>query len=48
MDLLSVSPCYYHCWSEPMDELVGSVGFEKMGMEIDPWGIFTVSWARRV
>jgi len=31
-----------------MDELVVSVGFEKMGMDIDPWGIFTVSWAQRV
>lgn len=31
-----------------MDELVRSVGFEKMGMDIDPWGIFTVSWAQRV
>jgi len=30
-----------------MDELVRSAGFEKLGMEIDPWGIFTVSTARR-
>jgi alpha-beta hydrolase superfamily lysophospholipase len=30
-----------------MDELVRSVGFEKVQMEIDPWGIFTVSLARR-
>lgn len=30
-----------------MDELVRSVGFEKLRMEIDPWGIFTVSLARR-
>jgi alpha-beta hydrolase superfamily lysophospholipase len=31
-----------------MDELVRSVGFEKVSQEIDPWGIFTVSLARRV
>jgi hypothetical protein len=31
-----------------MDELVTAVGFEKIGQEIDPWGIFTVSVARRV
>lgn len=30
-----------------MDELVRTAGFEKLGMEIDPWGIFTVSTARR-
>ena len=30
-----------------MDELVASVGFEKRSMEIDPWGIFTVSLAVR-
>jgi len=30
-----------------MDELVGSIGFEKLRMEIDPWGIFTVSFARK-
>jgi alpha-beta hydrolase superfamily lysophospholipase/SAM-dependent methyltransferase len=30
-----------------MDELVRAAGFEKLGMEIDPWGIFTVSTARR-
>ena len=30
-----------------MDELVRSVGFEKVAMEIDEWGIFTVSLARR-
>ena len=30
-----------------MDELVRSVGFEKVAMEVDPWGIFTVSVARR-
>jgi alpha-beta hydrolase superfamily lysophospholipase len=31
-----------------MDELVRGAGFEKIAMEIDPWGIFTVSIARRV
>jgi hypothetical protein len=31
-----------------MDELVRTAGFEKIGMEVDPWGIFTVSVARRV
>lgn len=31
-----------------LDELVRAVGFEKTSMEIDPWGIFTVSTARRV
>jgi len=31
-----------------MDELVRTAGFEKIAMEIDPWGIFTVSVARRV
>lgn len=31
-----------------MDELVGAAGFEKVSQEIDPWGIFTVSLARRV
>jgi hypothetical protein len=31
-----------------MDELVRSAGFEKTAMEVDPWGIFTVSIARRV
>lgn len=30
-----------------MDELVRVAGFEKSEMEIDPWGIFTVSVARR-
>lgn len=30
-----------------MDELVHSVGFEKVTMDIDPWGIFTVSVAVR-
>ncbi|OGQ79919.1 MAG: hypothetical protein A3F90_01290 [Deltaproteobacteria bacterium RIFCSPLOWO2_12_FULL_60_19] len=32
---------------EEMDDLVRSVGFEKTDMEIDQWGIFTVSVARR-
>jgi hypothetical protein len=31
-----------------MDELVRAAGFTKLGMEIDPWGIFTVSTARRL
>lgn len=31
-----------------MDDLVRSVGFEKVEQLIDPWGIFTVSVARRV
>jgi alpha-beta hydrolase superfamily lysophospholipase/SAM-dependent methyltransferase len=31
-----------------MDALVHSAGFEKLAQEIDPWGIFTVSVARRV
>jgi hypothetical protein len=30
-----------------MDELVRGAGFEKTDMEIDPWGIFTVSVAQR-
>ena len=30
-----------------MDELVRSVGFEKITMDLDPWGIFTVSVAVR-
>lgn len=30
-----------------MDELVRTSGFEKVGMDIDAWGIFTVSLARR-
>jgi hypothetical protein len=30
-----------------MDQLVSAAGFEKLKMEIDPWGIFTVSLARR-
>ncbi|OAI53229.1 hypothetical protein AYO44_16145 [Planctomycetaceae bacterium SCGC AG-212-F19] len=31
-----------------MDELVRAAGFAKVAQEIDPWGIFTVSVARRV
>jgi alpha-beta hydrolase superfamily lysophospholipase len=31
-----------------MDALVGAAGFEKVSQEIDPWGLFTVSVARRV
>lgn len=31
-----------------MDELVRSAGFEKITMEVDEWGIFTVSIARRL
>ncbi|MGH7242219.1 MAG: bifunctional alpha/beta hydrolase/class I SAM-dependent methyltransferase [Phycisphaerales bacterium] len=31
-----------------MDELVRAAGFEKISQEIDPFGIFTVSVARRV
>jgi hypothetical protein len=30
-----------------MDQLVAAAGFEKVAMEIDQWGIFTVSLARR-
>jgi alpha-beta hydrolase superfamily lysophospholipase/SAM-dependent methyltransferase len=30
-----------------MDELVHTAGFEKVTMEVDEWGIFTVSIARR-
>ncbi len=30
-----------------MDELVATAGFKKISQEIDPWGIFTVSVARR-
>lgn len=30
-----------------MDELVRHAGFEKLAQRIDPWGIFTVSLARR-
>jgi alpha-beta hydrolase superfamily lysophospholipase/SAM-dependent methyltransferase len=31
-----------------MDELVRAAGFEKIGMEIDQWGIFSVSVARKL
>jgi alpha-beta hydrolase superfamily lysophospholipase/SAM-dependent methyltransferase len=31
-----------------MDELVRTAGFEKIAMEVDEWGIFTVSVARRI
>jgi alpha-beta hydrolase superfamily lysophospholipase/SAM-dependent methyltransferase len=31
-----------------MDELVRAAGFEKVTMEVDEWGIFTVSVARRI
>jgi hypothetical protein len=31
-----------------MDELVRTAGFEKIDQHIDPFGIFTVSVARRV
>jgi alpha-beta hydrolase superfamily lysophospholipase/SAM-dependent methyltransferase len=31
-----------------MDELVRAAGFEKIEMLTDPWGIFTVSLARRI
>jgi SAM-dependent methyltransferase len=31
-----------------MDELVRDAGFEKSAMSIDPWGIFTVSTARKL
>jgi hypothetical protein len=30
-----------------MDELVRVAGFEKISMEVDRWGMFTVSIARR-
>ncbi len=33
---------------EEMDDLVRQAGFEKIVQEIDPWGIFTVSLARRI
>jgi len=33
---------------EEMDDLVRAAGFQKIAQEIDPWGIFTVSLARRV
>ena len=31
-----------------MDQLVGAAGFEKVDMKIDPFGIFTVSMARKM
>jgi len=31
-----------------MDELVRTAGFEKLSMDLDVWGIFTVSIARRI
>ena len=31
-----------------MDELVRTAGFEKVEMEVDEWGMFTVSVARRI
>jgi alpha-beta hydrolase superfamily lysophospholipase/SAM-dependent methyltransferase len=31
-----------------MDELVRAAGFEKLRQEIDPWGVFSVSLARRI
>lgn len=31
-----------------MDELVRAAGFKKLDMEIDQWGIFSVSLAERV
>lgn len=31
-----------------MDQLVAEAGFEKLTQRVDPWGIFTVSLARRV
>jgi alpha-beta hydrolase superfamily lysophospholipase len=31
---------------QELDDLVRAAGFEKLGMEIDPWGIFTVTIAR--
>ncbi|MBI3098784.1 MAG: class I SAM-dependent methyltransferase family protein [Planctomycetes bacterium] len=40
----------YRRWLRPqteMDALVREAGFEKEGMLVDEWGIFTVSWARR-
>ena len=32
---------------QEMDQLVAAAGFEKVAQETDPWGIFTVSLARR-
>jgi len=31
-----------------MDDLIREAGFEKEEMDVDPWGIFTVSVARRI
>jgi hypothetical protein len=31
-----------------MDELARTAGFEKISQDIDQWGIFTVSLARRL
>jgi hypothetical protein len=31
-----------------MDQLVRAAGFRKLAMEIDRWGIFTVSLAQKV
>src|SRR5712671_2537012 len=36
-----------HRTQEEMDDLVREAGFEKIKQEIDPWGIFSVSLARR-
>ena len=33
---------------EEMDELVTNAGFKKLAMEIDRWGIFTVSLAQKI
>lgn len=33
---------------QEMDQLVAAAGFEKVAQETDPWGIFTVSLARRL
>jgi len=32
---------------QEMDQLVAEAGFDKIAQETDPWGIFTVSLARR-
>jgi len=31
-----------------MEQLVRAAGFEKIEMEVDEWGMFTVSFARRI
>jgi alpha-beta hydrolase superfamily lysophospholipase len=42
-------PWIMRCRSQAeMDELVQAAGFEKISQEVDPWGIFTVSVARRI